>query len=410
MGLFLPLARPDQVRLQVSAMKRLEDIPFSGKTVFLRVDFNVPLTEQGEIRDDTRIRASLPTIRYLLSQKARLVICSHLGRPKGKINPGLSLAPVAKRLGELIATEVLLAPAVIGEEVESLKKRLDGGQALLLENVRFEAGETANDGGFAKKLAEGIEIYVNDAFGACHRAHASVVAMTQFIEAKAAGYLLQKEVLYLSRAVHSPEKPYVVILGGAKVSDKIPVIENLLDKANHILIGGAMAYTFFKAQGFEVGKSLVEEDRINIALDILTRVKAKPVDFVLPSDHLLATAVDAESPTEIVSSFPFPADRMAVDIGPDTVRKYSDIIASARMIVWNGPLGVFEIDKFAAGTTKIAEAVAASQAVSIIGGGDSIAAVKKAGVSSKITHISTGGGASLEYLAYGTLPGIDALK
>jgi phosphoglycerate kinase len=391
-------------------MKRLEDIPFSGKTVFLRVDFNVPLTDQGDIRDDTRIQASLPTISYLLSQKARLVICSHLGRPKGKFDPKLSLRPVAKKLGELIAGEVVLAPAVIGAEVERLKKGLGDGQALLLENVRFETGETANDGGFAKKLAEGIDIYVNDAFGACHRAHASVVAITQFIEAKAAGYLLQKEVEYLSRAVHSPEKPYVVVLGGAKVSDKIPVLENLLDKADHILLGGAMAYTFFKAQGFGVGKSLVEEDKIGLALDILKKVKAKRVDFVLPTDHLLATALDKDAPTEIASSFPFPADRMGVDIGPQTVRGYSDTISTAKMVVWNGPLGVFEIDKFAGGTMKIAEAVAAAQATTIVGGGDSIAALKKAGVSDKITHISTGGGASLEYLACGTLPGIDALK
>jgi phosphoglycerate kinase len=394
----------------VSAVKRLEEISFAGKTVFLRVDFNVPLNEEGKIRDDTRIRASLPTINYLLNQKAKLVICSHLGRPKGKVDPKLSLRSVAKRLGELIAGEVIVAPAVTGDEVERLKKGLENGRALLLENVRFEAGETKNDAAFAKKLAENIDIYVNDAFGACHRAHASVVAITPFIGVKAAGYLLQKEVEYLSRAVHSPEKPYVVVLGGAKVSDKIPVIENLLDKADHILIGGAMAYTFFKAQGFGVGRSLVEEDKINIALDILERVKAKPVDLVLPADHLLAAALDDDAPTEIVSSFPFPADRMGVDIGPETIKRYSEIIASAKMIVWNGPLGVFEIDRFAAGTMKIAEAVAAAQATKIVGGGDSISALKKAGVSSKITHISTGGGASLEYLAFGTLPGIDALK
>ena len=391
-------------------MKRLEDIPFAGKTVFLRVDFNVPLNEQGEIRDDTRIRASLPTINYLLREKAKLVIASHLGRPKGKVDPKLSLRPVAKKLSELIGREVVLAPAVIGDQVERLKKGLQDGQALLLENVRFEAQETTNDAGFARKLAQGIDIYVNDAFGSCHRTHASVVAITQFVKAKAAGYLLRKEVEYLSRAVHSPEKPYVVILGGAKVSDKIAVIENLLDKADHILIGGAMAYTFFKAQGFEVGRSLVEEDKTELALEILERAKTKKVDLVLPSDHLLATAKEKDAATEIVSSFPFPADWMAVDIGPETIRRYSDIVATARMVVWNGPLGVFEIDKFAGGTMRIAEAVAAAKAITIIGGGDSIAAVTKAGVSGKITHISTGGGASLEYLAFGTLPGIDALK
>jgi phosphoglycerate kinase len=391
-------------------MNRLEDIPFAGKTVFLRVDFNVPLNEQGEIRDDTRIRASLPTIKYLLQEKARLVIASHLGRPKGKMDPKLSLRPVAKRLGELVGREIVLAPAVIGDEVERLKKGLRDDQAMLLENVRFEAGETANDAGFARKLAQGIDVYVNDAFGACHRAHASVVAITRFVTKKAAGYLLQKEVQYLSRAVHSPEKPYVVILGGAKVSDKIPVIENLLDKADHILIGGAMAYTFFKAQGFGVGKSLVEEDKIRLALEILEKVKAKKVNFVLPSDHLLATALEKDAPAEIVSSFPFPADRMGVDIGPETIRRYSERIGTAKLVVWNGPLGVFEIEKFAGGTMKIAAAIAAAPATTIIGGGDSIAAVMKAGLSSRITHISTGGGASLEYLALGTLPGIDALE
>jgi phosphoglycerate kinase len=391
-------------------MKRLQDIAFAGKTVFLRVDFNVPLTDQGEIRDDTRIRASLPTINYLLGLKARLVIASHLGRPKGKVDPKLSLRPAAKRLGELIGREVILAPAVVGDEVERLKKGLGDGQVLILENVRFEALETANDAGFAQKLAQGIDVYVDDAFGACHRAHASVVAITQFIKEKAAGYLLQKEVEYLSRAVHSPEKPYVAILGGAKVSDKIPVIQNLLDKADHILIGGAMAYTFFKAQGYDVGKSLVEEDKKELALETLKKAQASKVDLILPTDHLLATAVDKDAATEITSSFPFPADRTAVDIGPKTAEKYAAIIAKAKMVVWNGPLGVFEIDKFARGTMRIAAAVASAKATTIVGGGDSIAALEKAGVSSKITHISTGGGASLEYLAFGTLPGIEALK
>ena len=391
-------------------MKRLEDISFSGKTVFLRVDFNVPLSDQGGIRDDTRIRASLPTIKYLLSQKARLVVASHLGRPKGKVDAKLSLRPVAKRLGELIGREVILAPAVVGDEVEKLKKGLGGGQVLLLENVRFEAQETANDTAFAQKLAQGVDVYINDAFGACHRAHASVVAITQFVKEKAAGYLLQKEVEYLSRAVHASEKPYVAILGGAKVADKIPVIQNLLGKADHILIGGAMAYTFFKAQGYDVGKSLVEEDKKALALEILKKAQAGKVDLVLPSDHLLATAVDKNAATEIVASFPFPADRIAVDIGPRTADHYAVIISQARMVVWNGPLGVFEIDKFAQGTMRIAAAVAAAKATTIVGGGESIAPPEKAGVSSKITHISTGGGASLEYLAFGTLPGIEGLK
>jgi phosphoglycerate kinase len=259
-------------------------------------------------------------------------------------------------------------------------------------------------------LAQGIDVFVNDAFGACHRAHASVVAIAQFVMEKAAGYLLQREVEYLSRAVHSPEKPYVAILGGAKVSDKIPVIRNLFGKADHILIGGAMAYTFFRAQGYDVGRSLVEEDKKEVALDILRRAQAEKVDLVLPSDHLLAAALDSDSAGEVVSSFPFPADRMAVDIGPKTIERYAAIIAGARMVVWNGPLGVFEIDRFAQGTIRIAEAVAAARATTIVGGGDSIAALEKAGVSSRITHISTGGGASLEYLASGTLPGIEALN
>jgi phosphoglycerate kinase len=391
-------------------MKRLEDISFSGKKVFLRVDFNVPLTDQGEIRDDTRIRASLPTIKYLLAAKAKLVIASHLGRPKGKADPKLSLRPAARRLGELIGCDIILAPAVVGEEVERLKQGLGESQTLLLENVRFEAAETANDAEFARKLAQGIDVYVNDAFGSCHRAHSSVVAITQFVKEKAAGYLLQKEVEYLSRALYAPEKPYVAILGGAKVSDKIPVIQNLIGKADQILIGGAMAYTFFKAQGYDVGKSLVEEDRKALALEIMDKAKIGKVDFLLPSDHLLATAMDKDAATEVTSSFPFPADRMAVDIGPKTADIYAAVIAKARMVIWNGPLGVFEIDKFARGTMRIASAVAAAKATTIVGGGDSIAALEKAGVSNKITHISTGGGASLEYLAFGTLPGIEALK
>lgn len=390
-------------------MKRLEDVEFSGKTVFLRVDFNVPLDEKGEIRDDTRIRAALPTLNYLLSQSAKLVIASHLGRPKGQFSPKFSLKPVAERLSQLLGREVRLAPGVVGDEVESLKRELKGGQALLLENVRFQAAETANASSFAQELARGIDVYVNDAFGACHRAHASVVAIAQYVREKAAGYLLEKEIDYLNRAVRRPEKPYVAVLGGAKVSDKIPVIESLLNKADHILIGGAMAYTFFKAQGLDVGKSLVEEELKDKALEILDKARQSKVDFVLPLDHLLATAVDKGAVTEVASSFPFPADKMAVDIGPQTILRYAGIIAASRTIFWNGPLGIFEIDKFSQGTVKIAQAVAQAKALSIVGGGDSIAAVEKAGVSSKISHISTGGGASLEYLAKGTLPGIEAL-
>jgi len=391
-------------------MKHLEDLKYKGKTVFLRVDFNVPLDENGNIRNDTRITASLPTINYLIGQGAKLVIASHLGRPKGKVDPKMSLKPAARRLSELISADIFMAPDCVGRDVDKLKKELKPKQVLLLENVRFHAEETANDEGFAQKLARGIDCYVNDAFGSCHRAHASVAAITQFVKEKAAGFLLQKEVEYLSKAIHSPKKPYVAILGGAKVSDKIGVIQNLLNKADDILVGGAMAYTFFKAQGYEVGKSLVEDDKLPRALEILKKAKEKKVNFYLPLDHVLATAVDKESQTKLADAFPFPKDWMAVDVGPKTVSEYSQIIAQAKTIFWNGPLGVFEVDKFSRGTIKIAEAVAASRAVSIVGGGDSIAAVEKAGVSDRISHISTGGGASLEFLANETLPGIEALE
>jgi phosphoglycerate kinase len=391
-------------------MRFVEELDVKGKRVFLRVDFNVPLTEQGEIRDDTRIRASLPTITYLLGHGAKLVIASHLGRPKGKVDPRMSLKPAAARLASLIPNKVTLAPEVVGTEVTRLKKELREGEVLLLENVRFAKAETDNDEAFAKQLAENIDVFVNDAFGSCHRAHASVVAIAQFVKEKAAGYLLKKEVDYLRKAVHEPAKPYVAILGGAKVEDKIPVIENLLNKADDILIGGAMAYTFLKAQGKDVGQSLVEDDKLDIARTILKRASEKKVNFLLPLDHVLAAAVDAGAETEVVESLPFPAGKMGVDIGPKTVAAYAKIIAGAKTIVWNGPLGVFEIDKFAKGTIGIAEAVAASGAISIVGGGDSIAAVKKAGVTDKISHISTGGGASLEFLASETLPGIDALE
>ncbi len=388
----------------------VEDLDVKGKTVFVRVDFNVPLTDKGEIRNDTRIRASLPTINYLLGKSAKLVLASHLGRPKGKIDPKMSLKPVAKRLAELIGRDVIMAPDIVGEEVNKLKSGLKKGGVLLLENVRFHAGETTNDPEFSKKLAEGIDYFVNDAFGSSHRAHASVVGITDYVKKSAAGYLMKKEIEYLRKALFSPAKPYVAILGGAKVEDKIPVIENLLNKADTILIGGAMAYTFFKAQGFGTGKSLVEPDKIEIAQKILALAKEKKVRFILPLDNVLTASIESGQVAQIVDSFPFPQDLMGVDIGPKTVARYAEIIAKAKTIVWNGPLGVFETPAFAQGTLEIAQAVAASGAISIVGGGDSIAAVEKAGVSRKITHISTGGGASLEFLANETLPGIEALE
>ncbi len=387
-----------------------KDLDLERKIVFLRVDFNVPLDEECEIRDDSRIKAALPTINYLIEQKARVVVASHLGRPKGEYIPEFSLKPVAERLSELIPQNVILAPDVIGEEVLKLKKELKEDQTLLLENLRFHKGETANDSSFAQLLAQEVDYYVNDAFGASHRLHASVVGIVQYVEKSAAGFLLKKEVDYLSKAVHSPPKPYVAILGGAKVSDKIPVIENLLNKADSILIGGAMAYTFFKAQGYEVGRSLVEEDKIELARLLLDRAQEEKVNFYLPSDHLVAAEKDSDAEVKTLDSPPLPSDLMGLDIGPKTIKKYSEIIAKAKTIFWNGPMGVFEIDKFSQGTMKIAEAVANSEALSIVGGGDSVAAVYKAGVSEKISHISTGGGASLEFMANETLPGIEVLS
>jgi phosphoglycerate kinase len=389
-------------------MKNLEDLDVKGKTVFVRVDFNVPQDEAGNVRDDTRIIASLPTLNYLLQKGAKLVLASHLGRPKG-FDPKASLKPVAKKLSELLGREVILSPEVVGDEATRLKKNLKPGDVLLLENIRFHPGETKNDPAFAKQLAEGIEAYVNDAFGSSHRAHASVVGITRFVKDCAQGTLLKKEVDYLSMALLSPARPYVAILGGAKVSDKIGVIENLLNKADDILIGGAMAYTFFKAQGRGVGRSLVEPGKLDLALSLLDKAKKKKVNFCLPLDHVLAAAIDAPEAAQVADSFPLPDGLMAVDIGPKTVAEYAGIIAKAKTILWNGPLGVFEQKPFSQGTMKIAEAVAASGALSIVGGGDSVSAVKRAGVKDKITHISTGGGASLEFLADETLPGLEAL-
>lgn len=392
-------------------MKFLEEIEVRGKTVFLRVDFNVPLDEGQNIRDDTRIQASLPTIKYLLEKGAKLIVASHLGRPKGQFNPKMSLKPVATHLEKLLPeTRIIMAPDVIGEAVDKLKTSLNVGQLLLLENVRFYKEETDNDPGFSRKLAEGCQVFINDAFGSCHRAHASVVGIAAFIPEKAAGYLLKREVDYLSKITHHPEKPFVAILGGAKIEDKIPVLESLINKANTVLIGGAMAYTFLKAKNLQVGKSLVEEDKLEIAAQIMKKAEENQVRFLLPSDHILATSIESQEAKTTVDSYPFPDDLMAVDIGPKTISEYKNQIKTARTIFWNGPLGVFEVEAFARGTIEIARAVAESEALSVVGGGDSITAIHKAGVADKINHISTGGGASLEFVAYGTLPGIEALQ
>ncbi len=391
-------------------MLKLSDLDLREKTVFLRVDFNVPLDKNLEITSDARIKAAIPTLNYLLEQGAKVIAATHLGRPKGQILPQFSLKPVAERLARRLARDVILAPDVIGTRVDKLKSDLLNGQILLLENLRFYTEETSNDPDFARELAKEIDYYVNDAFGACHRAHASVVAITEFVKKAAAGFLVEKEVKFLNKIIHTPEKPLVAILGGAKVSDKIPVIENLLTKADDILIGGAMAYTFFAAQGHGVGQSLVEKDRFELANKILIKAGEKDVNFQLPRDHIIAESMDENDTVQILDSFPIPSELMALDIGPKTVKAYSDIIRRAKTILWNGPMGVFEIDSFARGTTQIAKAVAASESLSIIGGGDSVSAVHKAGVSEHISHISTGGGASLEYIAKESLPGIEVLS
>jgi phosphoglycerate kinase len=390
-------------------MLSCRDLDVKGKEVFLRVDFNVPLSEEKQIRDDTRIKAALPTLKHLLENGAKLIVASHLGRPDGLFNPRLSLGPVAKRLSELLKHKIIFAPDVIGDEVEELKKNLQESQVLLLENLRFYPGEKANDPEFAQHLAKGVGCYVNDAFGACHRAHASVVGVAPLVEKSAAGFLLTTEIEYLDKVIHNPEKPYTAILGGAKVSDKIPIISKLLNKADNILIGGAMAYTFFAAEGLGTGSSLVEKDKEELAIELLFKAREMNVNFRLPVDHIIASEIAPGIKTETIDRFPIPSNKMALDIGPRTIEAYAKIISEAKTILWNGPMGVFEVDELANGTMKIAEAVAKSEAVSIVGGGDSVAAVYKAGVSDKISHISTGGGASLEYIANETLPGIEAL-
>ncbi|WP_277228644.1 triose-phosphate isomerase [Phascolarctobacterium succinatutens] len=388
--------------------KTVRDLDVAGKKVLVRVDFNVPLNDKGEITDDTRITASLPTIQYLLEQKAAVILMAHLGRPKGQVKPELSLAPVAKHLGKLLGKKILFAPDCVGEAAQAAASKLKPGHILLLENLRFHKEEEKNDMEFAEKLASLADLYVNDGFGVSHRAHASVEGVTHFLPA-AAGFLLEKEIQYVGQAVTNPLHPFVAIIGGAKVSDKIGVISNLLDKVDTLLIGGGMANTFLAAQGYKMGKSLVEEDKLDLAKELLAKAKKNKVNMLLPTDLVMAAAFapDAEHVTEKVNNLN--QAYMALDIGAETSKTYAEALADAKMIVWNGPMGVFEMDAFCKGTEAVAKAVAKSRATSIVGGGDSVAAIEKLGLAKRITHISTGGGASLEYLEGKVLPGVAAL-
>ncbi len=391
------------------SIRTVEQIEMRGRRVFIRVDFNVPQDEKNNITDDTRILLSLPTIRFVCEAGGKVILASHLGRPKGKRDAKFSLAPVAERVSQLLGKKVGLGKDCIGEEVQRQIGEMKEGEVLLLENLRFHPEEEKNEETFSKALASLCDIYVNDAFGAAHRAHASTEGMTRFVKVVAAGFLMMKEIESLEKALVNPQKPYVAILGGAKVSDKIGVIQNLVDKVTTLLIGGGMAYTFLKAEGFEVGKSLVEKDQIGFSLRLLEGAKKK-IKFLLPLDHVVAERMDAQAKREIVKGEQIPSGWVCLDIGPETVKTFSKEIQSAKTIVWNGPMGVFEMEPFSHGTFAIAKAIASSSAFSIVGGGDSVAAVNQAGVADRISHISTGGGASLEFLEGKKLPGIEALR
>jgi phosphoglycerate kinase len=391
------------------AIRTIRQIELKGKKVFIRADLNVPQDEKGAITDDTRILFSLPTLRYAMEAGGKVILASHLGRPKGQRDPKYGLGPVAESLSRMLKRTVALARDCIGEEVRKQIEGLNEGEVLLLENLRFHPEEETNDETFSKALASLCDVYIDDAFGAAHRAHASTEGMARFVKTVGAGFLMMKEVESLEKALVDPQEPYVAIIGGAKVSDKIGVIQNLLDKVTTLLVGGGMAYTFLKAKGFQVGKSLVEEEQIGFSLHLLEKAKGK-IKFVLPSDHLAAERMDPQAKKKIVKNEDIPTDWVCLDIGPETVKTFSEEIRSAKTIVWNGPMGVFEMEPFSHGTFAIAKAVADSSAFSIVGGGDSVAAVNQAGVADRISHISSGGGASLEFLEGRKLPGIEALR
>ncbi len=396
-------------------MKKLsiDKVDLKGKRVLVRVDFNVPYDENMNITDDLRITAALPTIKKIINDGGKCILMSHLGRPKGAPNPKYTLKPVAVRLGELLDLDVKFAPDCVGEQVKAIVDSLKEGEILLLENLRFHAEEEKNDPAFAQQLAELGDVYINDAFGSAHRAHASTEGVTKFIKVCAAGYLMQKELNYLGEAIANPVRPFTAILGGSKISGKIDVIENLLPKVDNLLIGGGMAYTFYKAMGYEIGKSLLEEEKIDLAKETLEKFKKSTAKVLLPVDNVVADEFKNESPAQVVDSDKIPADKMGLDIGPRTIEEFRKVILNSKTIIWNGPLGVFEFDNFAKGTETIAQALAeATQngAITIIGGGDSAAAIKKAGLEEKVSHVSTGGGASLEFLEGKILPGVAALN
>jgi phosphoglycerate kinase len=393
------------------AKRTLEHLPVEGKRVLVRVDYNVPLNDQGVITDDTRIRETLPTLNYLLQKGAAVVLCSHLGRPKGKPVPEFSLRPAAKRLEELLKKPVIMAPDCVGPEVESLAKALKPGEILLLENLRFHPEEEANDPLFAQKLASLADAFVQDAFGAVHRAHASTVGVASKLPS-AAGLLLAKEIYFLSKALENPEKPFIAILGGAKVSDKMGVIDSLLEKVNGLVIGGAMAYTFLKVQGVEIGNSRVELDKLDMAKNLLKKAQEKHIQVFLPQDHVSVQQIDLKAPIHITATRAIEPGWIGVDIGPQTIKSFSPLLQKAKTVLWNGPMGIFEMPPFASGTLAVARALAEATkhgAITIVGGGDSVAAVKQAGLSEQLSHISTGGGASLEFLEGKPLPGIAVL-